>query len=55
MNLYRFECVVFVRANTAEEAAQHLADEVEYHFSLDNDLVSLTAGEPELYEEGDDD
>lgn len=51
MNLYRFDCTVFVRGNTPEEAAEHLQDEVQYHFGLDNNLVSLTASEPELYEE----
>jgi hypothetical protein len=51
MNLYRFDCTVFVRGNTPEEAAEHLAGEVQYHFSLDNDLVSLIASEPELAED----
>jgi hypothetical protein len=51
MNLYRFDCTVFVRGNTPEEAAQHLADEVQYHFSLDNNLVALDASEPELAED----
>ena len=51
MNLYRFECVVFVRGETAEDAAQHLADEVAYHFGLDNNLIAMEAGEPELAEE----
>lgn len=51
MNLYRFECVVFVRGETAEDAAQHLADEVAYHFGLDNNLVAIESGEPELAEE----
>ena len=46
MNLYRFDCTVFVRGNTPEEAAEHLQDEVQYHFGLDNNLVSLTASEP---------
>jgi len=50
MNLYRFDCTVFVRGDTPEEAAQHLADEVQYHFSLDNNLVALDASEPELAE-----
>lgn len=41
MNIYRFECVVWVRGETLEEAHQELHDEVKYHFSQDNNLIAL--------------
>ena len=52
MNLYRFECVVWVRGESAEDALKELHDEVEYHFSLDNNLVALESDAGELVEEG---
>ena len=51
MNLYRFECVVWVRGNSAEEALKELHDEVDYHFGQDNNLVALESNEGELTEE----
>ena len=51
MNLYRFECVVWVRGNSAEEALNELHDEAEYHFGQDNNLVWLESNEGELAEE----
>jgi len=33
MNVYRFECVVWVRGETLEEAQKELHDEVKYYFS----------------------
>lgn len=41
MNLYRFECVVWVRGNSAEDALKELHDEVDYHFGQDNNLIAL--------------
>ena len=41
MNTYRFECVVWVRGESPEQALKELHDEVEYHFSQDNNLVAL--------------
>lgn len=51
MNLYRFECIVYVRGASANDALKELHDEVKYHFSLDNNLVSLESGPAELAEE----
>ena len=51
MNLYRFQCVVWVRGNSAEEALKELHDEVDYHFGQDNNLVALESNEGELAEE----
>ena len=51
MNLYRFECVVWVGGNRAEEALKELHDEVDYHFGQDNNLVALESNEGELAEE----
>jgi len=50
-NVYRFECVVWVRGETLEEALKHLHDEVKYHFSQDNNLVALESDEGKLDEE----
>lgn len=41
MNVYAFNCTVWVRGNTAEEALKELHDEVDYHFGLDNNLIAL--------------
>ena len=51
MNLYRFECTVWVRGETAEEALKELHDEVDYHFGQDNNLVALESGKAKLVEE----
>jgi hypothetical protein len=51
MNTYRFECVVWVRGETLEEALKELHDEVDYHFSQDNNLIALESDEGELCEE----
>ena len=51
MNLYKFECTVWVQGTSAEEALKHLHDEVDYHFGLDNDLIALESGEPELVDQ----
>jgi len=50
MDLYRFECTVWVRGITREEALKELHDEVLYHFGQDNNLVSLESNEGELAE-----
>jgi hypothetical protein len=36
---------------TPEEALKHLHDEVEYHFSQDNNLIALESDEGEMCEE----
>ena len=51
MNLYKFECTVWVQGTSAEEALKELHDEVDYHFGQDNNLVALESNEGELAEE----
>jgi hypothetical protein len=51
MNLYRFECTVWVRGDSLADAQKELHDEVQYHFGLDNNLVSLESNEGELAED----
>lgn len=41
MKLYRFECIAWVRGNTAEEALKDLHDEVMYSWGNDNNLESF--------------
>ena len=41
MNVYKFQCTVWVRGESAEEALKELHDEVDYHFGLDNNLIAL--------------
>lgn len=48
MSLYKFECTVWVRGESLEEALKELHDEVEYHFGLDNNLVALESDKGEL-------
>ena len=50
MNTYRFECVVWVRGETSEEALKHLQEEVEYYFSQDNNLIALESDKGQLCE-----
>lgn len=50
MNLYKFECTVWVKGESPEEALNELHDEVTYHFGLDNNLVSLESDRGELVE-----
>jgi len=52
MNVYRFECVVWVRGETLEEAQKELHDEVKYYFSQDNNLIALESDAGKLDEEG---
>ena len=51
MNLYRFECTVWVQGTSAADAVKHLHDEVDYHFGQDNNLIALESGEPELVDQ----
>lgn len=50
MNLYKFNCVVWVQGETQADALKELHDEVEYHFGHDNNLVALESDEGELVE-----
>lgn len=50
MNLYRFNCEVWVRGETREAALKELHEEVDYHFALDNNLVALASDEGVLVE-----
>ena len=50
MNLYKFQCTVWVQGETREDALKELHDEVDYHFSLDNNLVALESDDGELVE-----
>ena len=52
MNVYRFECVVWVRGETLEEAQKELHDEVKYYFSQDNNLIARESDAGKLDEEG---
>ena len=52
MNLYKFQCVIWVRGESAEDALRELHDEADYHFSLDNNLVALESDDGQLVEEG---
>ena len=51
MNLYKFNCTVWVRGETSADALKELHDEVEYHFALDNNLIALESDEGVLVEE----
>lgn len=50
MNVYAFNCTVWVRGETKEDALKKLHDEVEYHFGLDNNLVALESDEGKIVE-----
>lgn len=50
LNLYAFNCTVWVRGYSAEAALKELHDEVEYHFSQDNNLVALESDNGTLAE-----
>jgi hypothetical protein len=43
MNVYRFECTVWVHGESAEAALKELHDEVDYFFGLDNNLIALSS------------
>jgi hypothetical protein len=55
MNVYRFECVIYVRGESAETAMQELHDEADYFFGLDNNLIALGSDEGTLVETADED
>jgi len=50
MNVYAFNCTVWVRGETKEDALKELHDEVDYHFGLDNNLVALESDEGKIVE-----
>jgi hypothetical protein len=50
MNLYKFECTVWVQGESVEAALQELHDEADYFFGLDNNLIALGSNEGELVE-----
>lgn len=50
MKTYKFECTVWVRGESVEEALKELHDEVEYHFGLDNNLLALESDAGKLAE-----
>jgi hypothetical protein len=50
MSVYKFECVIYVRGESAEAAMQELHDEADYFFGLDNNLIALGSDEGTLVE-----
>ena len=50
MNLYKFECTIWVRGETVEAALKELHDEALYHHLQDNNLCGLESDEGELVE-----
>lgn len=50
MNVYKFECVVWVHGESAEEAMQELHNEADYFFGLDNNLIALASDKGTLVE-----
>jgi hypothetical protein len=50
MNLYKFECTIWVRGETAEAALKELHDEALYHHLQDNNLCGLESDKGELVE-----
>ena len=51
MNLYKFECTVWVQGTTAADAEKHLHDEVDYHFGQDTTLIALQSGNAQLVDQ----
>lgn len=41
MKVYKFQCTVWVRGESVEDALKDLHEEVDYHFGLDNNLLAL--------------
>lgn len=41
MKVYRFQCTLWVKGESAEGALEHLLDEATYHFGQDNGLLDL--------------
>jgi hypothetical protein len=52
MNLYKFECTIWVRGETAEAALKELHDEALYHHLQDNNLCGLESDKGELVVSG---
>ena len=50
MKVYKFECVVWVHGESAEDAMQELHAEADYFFGLDNNLIALASDAGELVE-----
>lgn len=50
MNLYKFECTVWVRGESAETAHEELHEEVLYHSLQDNNLCGLESDKGVLVE-----
>jgi len=50
MNVYKFQCTVWVRGESAESASKELHEEVKYHFGLDNNLIALESDDGEFVE-----
>jgi hypothetical protein len=50
MNVYEFNCRVWVHGETKAEALRELHDEVDYHFGLDNNLIALESDEGKMVE-----
>lgn len=49
MNLYKFQCTVWVKGESAEDALEKLHDEVEYiTYGEDNHLVALESDKGEF-------
>ena len=51
MKMYKFECTVWVRGESREEALKELHDEADYTFGLDNNLIALESDEGTLVED----
>ena len=41
MKVYKFQCIVWVHGESAEEALKELHEEADYFFGLDNNLIAL--------------
>lgn len=53
MKTYKFNCTIWVRGETLAEALKELHDEVDYHFSQDNNLIALESDQGQLAEDND--
>ena len=51
MKLYRFECSVWLRGESVEDALKELRDELGYHFGLDNNLIAFESDAGVLVDE----
>ena len=48
MKVYKFQCIVWVHGESAEEALKELHEEADYFFGLDNNLIALGSDEGTL-------